>query len=320
MPGYSRDLYPPIEPYSTGRLEVDSVHTLYYEECGDPQGKPVVFLHGGPGGGVNADYRRYFDPRAYRIVLFDQRGCGRSTPHASLEANTTWHLVSDIEVLRGHLGVDRWQVFGGSWGSTLALAYAQSHPGRITELVLRGLFTLRRSELLWFYQHGASEIFPDAWEAYQAPIPEAERDDMMGAYYRRLTGADTAVRQQCARAWSTWEGTTVSLLPSAKRQARFGEDDFSLSFARIECHYFIHGGFFERDDQLIHDLDKIRHIPAVLVQGRYDMCTPMRTAWEIHKAWPQADFRLLPDAGHAASEPGIVHELVTATDRFRALD
>ena len=318
MPSYSRGLYPGIEPYTTGRLEVDSVHSLYYEECGDPQAKPVVFLHGGPGGGLSPDFRRYFDPFSYRIVLFDQRGCGKSTPHACLKDNTTWHLVSDIEALREHLGIERWQVFGGSWGSTLALAYAQTHPERTTELVLRGLFTLRRSELLWFYQHGASEMFPDAWEAFQAPIPEAERGDMMAAYYRRLTGEDHEIRQQCARAWSTWEGTTVSLLPSAKRQARFSEDDFSLSFVRIECHYFNHAGFFDRDDQLIRNLEKIRHIPAVLVQGRYDMCTPMRTAWEIHKAWPEADFRLLHDAGHAASEPGIVHELVTATDKFRS--
>ncbi len=317
MSTYTRELYPAIEPYASSTIQVDEIHCLYYEECGNPQGKPVVFLHGGPGGGVNADYRRYFDPQAYRVILFDQRGCGRSTPHACLEANTTWHLVSDIEAIRERLGIDCWQVFGGSWGSTLALAYAQSHPQRVTELVLRGLFTLRRAELLWFYQHGASEIFPDAWEDYLAPIPESERDDMISAYYRRLTGEDLEVRRQCARAWSTWEGTTVSLLPSVKRQARFGEDDFALSFARIECHYFSHGGFFNRDDQLLHDLPKIQHIPAVLVQGRYDMCTPLRTAWEIHKAWPQADFRLIRDAGHAASEPGIVHELVAATDRFR---
>ena len=318
MPSYSRELYPATEPYATGRLEVDSVHTLYYEECGNPQGKPVVYLHGGPGGGVSPDLRRYFDPQAYRIVLFDQRGCGRSTPHACLQDNTTWHLVSDIETLREYLGIDRWQVFGGSWGSTLALAYAQRHPQRATELVLRGLFTLRRSELLWFYQHGASELFPDAWQAFLAPIPEAERGDMIAAYHRRLTGEDAQIQQQCARAWSTWEGTTVSLLPNPERQAHFGEDNFSLSFARIECHYFSHGGFFDSDDQLIRNLDSIRHIPAVLVQGRYDLCTPMRTAWEIHKAWPEADFRLVPDAGHSASEPGIVHELVTATDRFRA--
>lgn len=318
MPSYSRGLYPAIEPYSTGRLEVDSVHSLYYEECGDPQGKPVVYLHGGPGGGVSPDFRRYFDPFAYRMVLFDQRGCGKSTPHASLDDNTTWHLISDIEALREHLGIERWQVFGGSWGSTLALAYAQAHPERVTELVLRGLFTLRRSELLWFYQHGASEMFPDAWEHFLEPIPVAERGDMMAAYYHRLTGDDHEVRQQCARAWSTWEGTTVSLLPNEKRQAKFSGDDFALSFARIECHYFINGGFFERDDQLLHNVDKIRHIPSVMVQGRYDMCTPMRTAWDLHKAWPEADFRLVSDAGHAGSEPGIVHELITATDNYRS--
>lgn len=312
-----RTLYPPLDPFVTGRLAVGDGHEIYFEQVGNPYGKPVVYLHGGPGGGVNPTFRRYFDPDAYRIVLFDQRGCGRSTPHADLEANTTWHLVADIEQLRQHLGIERWQAFGGSWGSTLALAYAQSHPDRVTELVLRGIFTLRRSELLWFYQEGASHVFPDAWESYVAPIPPKERGDMIEAYYARLTSDDPEVRQAAARAWSVWEGSTLSLWPDPAREAHFAEDDYAIAFARIECHYFINGGFFAYDGQLLAEVDKCRHIPAVIVQGRYDMCTPAQTAWELHKAWPEADFRLVHDAGHASSEPGIVHELIEATDRFR---
>lgn len=313
-----RGLYPEIEPYHAGMLDVSDVHSLYFEECGNVNGKPVVYLHGGPGGGCNANFRRYFDPEAYRIILFDQRGCGRSTPHASLEDNTTWHSVSDIEALREHLGIDQWQVFGGSWGSTLALAYAETHNNRVTELVLRGLFTLRRSEIQWFYQEGASHVFPDVWEGYVAPIPVEERDDMIAAYYKRLTGDDREEQLRCAKAWSVWEGSTLSIWPSPDREAHFGEDDYAIAFARIECHYFINGGFFEVDDQIIRDLHKVKHIPCVLVQGRYDMCTPARTAWDIHKAWPEADFRLVHDAGHAGNEPGIVHELIEATDRFRS--
>ena len=300
-----RDLYPAIEPYNTGMLDVSDVHSLYFEECGNPQGKPVVYLHGGPGGGCSPMLRQFFDSDAYRIVLFDQRGCGRSTPHASLEDNTTWHSVADIESLREHLGIDTWQVFGGSWGSTLALAYAETHSARCSELVLRGLFTLRRSELLWFYQEGASHVFPDIWEGYLAPIPIEERGDMMAAYYKRLTGDDKEKQLECARAWSLWEGSTLSLWPDLDREAHFGDDEFAIAFARIECHYFVNGGFFEVDDQIIRDLDKVRHIPTVLVQGRYDMCTPARTAWDIHKAWPEAEFHLVHDAGHASSEPGI---------------
>ena len=312
-----RRLYGKIEPYASGRLKVSDIHELYYEEAGNRDGKPVVFLHGGPGGGIEADQRRYFDPKAYRVVLFDQRGCGKSTPHASLHENTTWDLVADMELLRDHLGIDNWQVFGGSWGSCLALAYAQTHPDRVTELILRGIFMLRRSELLWFYQEGASHVFPDIWEGYVAPIPKNERGDMMAAYYKRLTGDDPAICQQAAKAWSVWEGSTLSLWPDPEREAHSGEDDFALAFARIECHYFVNGGFFERDEQLLEDVDKIRHIPTAIIQGRYDMCTPVRTAWDLHKAWPEADFRLVHDAGHAGSEPGIVHELVSATDRFR---
>ncbi len=317
-PPYERTLYPTIEPYNTGMLRVSDTHEIYFEECGNPDGKPVVYLHGGPGAGCSADFRRYFDPRAYRIVLFDQRGCGRSKPMASLTDNTTWHSVSDIEALREHFGIERWQVYGGSWGSTLGLAYAETHPERVTELVLRGLFTLRRSELEWFYQDGASHVYPDFWEGYVAPIPESERGDMMAAYYKRLTGDDVAAQIECARAWARWEFSAISMWPDPNRHADVDSDEFALAFARIECHYFVNRGFFDADDQILRDLHKVRDIPAVLIQGRYDMCTPARTAWDIHKAWPEADFRLVADAGHAGSEPGIVHELISATDRFAA--
>lgn len=311
-----RSLYPEIEPYDSGFLKVSPLHTLYYEQCGNPQGKPVVFLHGGPGAGCNSKSRRFFDPARYRIVLFDQRGCGRSTPHAELADNTIWHLVADIERLREHLGLERWQVFGGSWGSTLALAYAEQHPERVSELVLRGIFMLRRSELEWFYQKGCDAIYPDAWEAYLAAIPLAERADLMGAYYRRLTSADAAVRLAAAKAWSMWEGGTSFLQPSADYIASTGSDEFALAFARIECHYFVHGGFFEADDQLLRDAAKLKNIPAVIVQGRYDIVCPLRSAWDLHRAWPEADLRIVGDAGHSALEPGITHELILATDRF----
>ena len=312
-----RHLYPELEPFDTGTLQVSELHTLYYEQCGNPDGKPVVFLHGGPGGGINPQYRRFFDPKAYRIVLFDQRGCGRSTPHAELTDNTTWHLVDDIERIREHLGVERWQVFGGSWGSTLALAYAQAHPDKVTELVLRGIFMLRRWELEWFYQKGCDALFPDAWESYLAAIPEAERGDLMSAYYRRLTSADPKLRVEAARAWSVWEAATSHLYQDPDHIASSGEDEFALAFARIECHYFVHGGFFEHDDQLLRNVERIRRIPAVIVQGRYDVVCPMRSAWDLHRAWPEADLRVVADAGHSALEPGIAHELLEATDRFR---
>ncbi|MAW81330.1 MAG: prolyl aminopeptidase [Parvularcula sp.] len=311
-----RTLYPPIEPFDVGMLRVSDVHQIYYEVSGSPDGKPVVVCHGGPGGGSTPSMRRYFDPSRYRIILFDQRGCGKSQPHADLTDNTTWHLVDDMEKLRRHLGVERWQVFGGSWGSTLAMAYAQTHPEVVTELVLRGIFTLRREELLWFYQEGASWIFPDLWEGYLAPIPEGERGDLIAAYYKRLTGDDRAEQMRAAKAWSVWEGGTVSLLPSDERVQAFSNDAFALAFARIECHYFQHGGFFERDDQIIANVDRVRNIPAVIVQGRYDVCTPMKTAWDLHQAWPEADFKIIDDAGHAASEPGIIDALIRATDGF----
>jgi proline iminopeptidase len=309
-------LYPEIVPYRTGRLKVSDLHELYFEECGSPSGKPVVLLHGGPGGGINPVMRRYHDPRAYRIVLFDQRGCGRSTPHASLEENTTWDLVDDIERLREHLGIERWQVFGGSWGSTLALAYAEAHPDRVSELVLRGIFTLRRSELEWFYQGGCSWIFPDAFEAYLRPIPPSERGDMIAAYYRRLTDPDPAIQIEAARAWSAWEGKTLSLLPDSDRVRRFSEDHYALAFARIECHYFINAGFFEADGQLIRDAYRLSAIPGVIVHGRYDVVTPAKIAFDLARNWREADLRIVPDAGHAMTEPGNVHELVAATRRF----
>lgn len=312
-----RTLYPEIEPYDSGMLPVSGLHALYYEQCGNPAGKPVVFLHGGPGGGCNPKCRRFFDPAAYRIVLFDQRGCGRSTPHAELRENTTWDLVADIEKLRRHLGIDRWQVFGGSWGSTLALAYAETHPDKVAELVLRGIFMLRRKELEWFYQAGCDMLYPDAWEAYLAAIPEVERGDLISAYHRRLTSDDPAVRLAAARAWSVWEAGTSFLLQNADYMQSSGEGEFALAFARIENHYFVNGGFFEHDDQLLRNVERIRNIPAVIVQGRHDVVCPMRSAWDLHRAWPEADLRIVADAGHSAFEPGNVHELVEATDRFR---
>ena len=313
-----RRLYPPIKPYNSGFLRVSELHEIYFEECGNPRGKPAVFLHGGPGGGLDPKMRRFFDPTRYRIVLLDQRGCGKSRPHAELTDNTTWHLLEDIERLRGHLGIERWLVFGGSWGSTLALAYAQAHPQRTTELVLRGIFLLRRWELEWFYQNpgGAGALYPDLWELYARVIPEAERGEMMRAYYARLTSADPATRAHAARAWSQWEGATSHLKASSDYLAKFEEDAYAEAFARIECHYFVNGGFFRSDGQLLEDVHRIRHIPAVIVQGRYDIVCPMRSAWDLHRAWPEADLRIVPDAGHSAFERGNLHELVAATDRF----
>ena len=316
MPSSPRSLYPEIEPFDSGLLAVSALHTLYYEQSGNPHGKPVVFLHGGPGGGTNSKCRRFFDPAVYRIVLFDQRGCGKSTPHAELTDNTTWDLVADIERLRKHLAIERWQVFGGSWGSTLALAYAQTHPERVTELVLRGIFLLRRAELEWFYQKGCDVLYPDAWETYLAAIPAVERGDLMSAYHRRLTSADAKTRIDAARAWSVWEGATSFLWQDSSYIASSAEDEFALAFARIECHYFVHGGFFEHDDQLLRNVERIRHIPAVIVQGRYDVVCPLRSAWDLHRAWPEADLRIVQDAGHSAFEPGIMHQLIEVTDRF----
>lgn len=313
-----RLLYPPIRPYRTGHLRVSEVHEIYFEESGNPRGKPAVFLHGGPGAGTDPRMRGFFDPERYRIVLFDQRGCGKSRPHASLVDNTTWHLVEDIERLREHLGIEKWLVFGGSWGSTLALAYSQTYPQRVTQLVLRGIFLLRRWELEWFYQSpgGAAALYPDLWEQYVAPIPAAERSDMMRAYYERLTSEDPNVLASAARAWSIWEGATSFLRLNPSYVAKFNQGAYAAAFARIECHYFVNGGFLRSDNQLIEEVGRIRHIPAVIVQGRYDVVCPMRSAWDLHRAWPEAALRVSIDAGHSAFEPSNLHELIRATDRF----
>jgi proline iminopeptidase len=316
-PPARRSFYPEIEPYRTGTIRVSDLHEIYFEESGNPEGKPAVFVHGGPGGGTEPRQRRFFDPKAYRIVLFDQRGCGKSRPHAELRENTTWDLVADMERLRAHLGIARWLVFGGSWGSTLALAYAEKHPDHVTELVLRGIFLLRKKEIEWFYQRGADAIFPDAWEQYVSGIPREERDDLLRAYHQRLTHDDLEVRKVAARAWSVWEGRTSCLYENPDLVAKSAGDAFSLAFARIECHYFVNGGFFEKDDLLLDEVHRIRHIPTVIVQGRYDVVCPMESAWALHRAFPEADLRIVPDAGHSAFEPGNLHELILATDRFR---
>lgn len=317
-------LYPPIEPYDVGELIAGEGNRLYYEQSGNPDGKPVVFLHGGPGGATSAWHRRFFDPERYRIILFDQRGCGRSTPHASepdadLRHNTTWHLVADLDLLRRSLGIERWQVFGGSWGSALALAYAQAYPETVTELVLRGIFTLRRHELEWFYEGGAASIHPDRWDDFIAQIPILERSDLIAAYHRRLTDPDPAVHVPAAIAWSQWEASTVTLEPDPEIIASMSEPRSAVAFARIENHYFLNGGWFD-EGQLIANVDRIRHIPAVIVQGRFDACTPPMTAWDLHRAWPEAEFTMVPDAAHSASEPGIAAALRAATDRFADSD
>jgi proline iminopeptidase len=309
-----RGLYPENEPFARGWLATDSAHEIFYEECGVKGGKPCVILHGGPGGAVNPTMRRFFDPRRWRMALFDQRGCGRSIPYASLEDNTTWGLVADIERLREHMGVEKWTVFGGSWGSTLALAYAIKHPERVEALILRGVFLLTPPELEWFYQRGASMMFPDAWERFEAPIPPHERDDMIGAYHRRLTGADLAVQAEAAGAWSQWEGDTISLRGPDARPAKFNEEDFTVAFARIECHYFANGGFFPEPDWILNNVAKIADIPGWIVQGRFDVVTPMRAAWRLHGAWPKSHLNVVWDAGHASTEPGVIDGLVRATD------
>lgn len=315
MSALSTQLYPPIEPYASGMLDVGDGHSIYYERVGTPGAKPAVFLHGGPGAGCSLDHRRLFDPARYDLLLFDQRGCGRSAPHAELDANTTWHLVADIERLRAMAGVEAWLVFGGSWGSTLALAYAETHPERVSELVLRGVYTATRAEIQWYYQWGVSQMFPDKWERFVAPIPEGERGDMVAAYNRRLTGTDPAAQIEAAKAWSLWEGETITLLPSAALTDQHGDDHFAIAFARIENHYFFHDCWLE-PDQLLRDAGRLRDIPGVIVHGRYDMPCPLHYAWALHKAWPEADFHLIEGAGHAYSEPGILERLIEATDRF----
>ncbi|MEM9156684.1 MAG: prolyl aminopeptidase [Cyanobacteria bacterium P01_F01_bin.33] len=314
-----RELYPAIEPYASGTLPVSDLHTLYYEECGNPNGKPAVFLHGGPGGGCPPEYRQYFHPDTWRLILFDQRGCGRSTPYAELRENTTWELVADIERLRSHIGIDKWLVFGGSWGSTLALAYSETHPECCTGLILRGIFMLRQREIQWFYQEGTSYLFPDAWEDYLKPIPSLERDDMVAAYHKRLIDSDAATRLEAARAWSIWEASTSKLVPDAKLKQQFGEDEFAVAFARIECHYFINKGFFEVDDYILRNAHRIQNIPGTIVQGRYDVVCPPVSAWELHQAWPKSELIVVPDAGHSMSEPGVRSALIEATDRYANL-
>lgn len=314
-----RPLYPEIEPNRSGWLQVSDLHEIYWEESGNPTGVPVLFLHGGPGGGTEPKHRRFFDPRHYRIILLDQRGCGRSRPFASLVENTTWHLVDDLERVREFLGVDRWHVFGGSWGSTLALVYARQHRERVLSLVLRGIFTFSRREMDWFYGHGTRTFFPDAYAQFERAIPGAERSDLLRAYYRRLTDSDPSVRNAAARAWATWECSVATLLPDREILTHCSDAGFTLAFARIECHYFVNHGFFDRDNQLLDGVHTLRDIPAVVVHGRYDVICPLQNAWELHRRWPEADLVIVPGSGHAATERDTASALVAATDRFRDL-
>ena len=310
-----KSLYPHIEPFEVNFLEIND-HRIYYEVCGNPNGKPAIFVHGGPGGGGSKEVRRFFNPKLYKIIVFDQRGCGRSKPHASLKDNTTWHLVSDMETLREKLGIEQWLVFGGSWGSTLSLAYAQAHPTRVSELVLRGIFMLRKKELDWFYQEGASKIFPEPWQEFLEPIEDHKRDNLMDAYQEIFYGDDQEKKLQAAIAWSKWEAATSSLLTSKSRVDEFQDPEFALAFAMIENHYFVNKGFLKHENQLIEDLDVIRHIPAVIVQGRYDVVCPMESAWELASKWPEAEFIVTPNSGHSAFEKENIAALIYATDKF----
>jgi proline iminopeptidase len=314
-----RDFYPEIEPYNSGMLKVSELHTLYFEEVGNPKGKPIVFVHGGPGGGVDPSFRRFFDPKVWRIVLFDQRGCGKSKPFSELKDNTTWDLVDDMEKIRTHLNISKWTVFGGSWGSTLALAYAIKNPDKAKELILRGIFLLREKEIQWFYQEGASFIYPDAWAKYLEPIPLNERHDLVNAFYKRLTSADKETRSKAAKAWSVWEGSTSKLFLDPTFIERFAGDEFADAFARVECHYFVNKGFFKEDGWLLKNVDKIRHIPAWIIQGRYDVVCPAISAYDLHQAWHESKLYIIQDAGHSASEPGIKSKLIEATDYFGKL-
>ncbi|OWF44740.1 uncharacterized protein LOC110457918 [Mizuhopecten yessoensis] len=314
-----RDLFPEIEPFETGKLKVSEIHDIYYEQSGNKDGNPIIFLHGGPGAGSRGRDRRYFDPEAYRIILFDQRGAGKSTPPSELRENTTWDLVEDIERLRKHLGIDKWVVFGGSWGATLSLAYAESHPGRVKALILRGIFGLTRRETLWSNQDGASHLFPDVWEAYLAPIPEGERGDLMSAYYRYLTGDDKEKCIRAARAWNKWKLATCNLLVDEELVKSTEKEEWPERGARIETHYFVYGGWLKTDDQLLKDVEKIRHIPGTIIHGRYDVVCPMETAWSVHRSWPGSEFHVVPDAGHTTKEPGILHQLILATEKYKNL-
>lgn len=314
-----KEMYPEIEPFNTGFIKVSEIHSLYFEEVGNPKGKPVVFLHGGPGGGLIPNYRRYFNPTKWRIILFDQRGCGQSTPFAELTENTTWDIVSDIEKLRNHLNINQWAVFGGSWGSTIGLAYAITHPEKCLELFLRGIFLLRKKEIDWFYQEGCSKIFPDLWEDYVKPIHMSERNDFVSAYYKRLTSPDPKIRKTAASAWSIWEGSTSKLIYDPEVASRFGDDEFADAFARIECHYFTNKGFFSEDNFLLNNVSKIKHLKIVIVQGRYDVVCPAESAWDLHKALPDSKLYLIADAGHSLSEKGITSKLIEYTDKWSEL-
>ncbi len=314
-----KQLYPEIKPYNEFDLKVSDLHTIHVEESGNPKGKPVIFLHGGPGGGIEPIYRQYFNPEKWRIIIFDQRGCGKSTPYAELRENTTWDLVSDIEKIREYLDIEKWVVFGGSWGSTLSMSYAIKHPSRCKGLILRGIFMLRKKEINWFYQEGASYIYPDAWEYYVVPIPEFERDDLVAAYYKRLTSSVDKVRIEAAKAWSIWEASTSKLFQSGDHLHHFEDSSVAEAFARIECHYFTNGGFLDTDEWLLENVDKIRHIPTVIVQGRYDVVCPMVSAWDLHCKFPEADFYVVQDAGHSMTEDGIAKKLVEYTDKYSDL-
>ena len=314
-----KTLYPKIEPYNEFELNVSDLHTIHIEESGNPNGKPIIFLHGGPGGGIEPIYRQYFDPKKWKIIIFDQRGCGQSTPHAELQENTTWDLVADIEKIRCYFGIGKWVVFGGSWGSTLALTYAISHPKRCKGLILRGIFMIRKKEIDWFYQEGASNIYPDAWENYTKPIPENEQNNFLAAYYKRLTSSDELVRIEAAKAWSIWEASTSKLFQSENYLHHFDEPKVAEAFARIECHYFTNNGFFEKESWILDNVDKIRHLPTVIIQGRYDVVCPMVSAWELHRELPKANFEIVQDAGHSMTEEGIASKLVEYTDKFSDL-
>ena len=312
----AHELYPKIDPFNTFRLKVSDLHEIFVEESGNPNGKPVIFLHGGPGGGIEPVYRQYFNPDKWRIIIFDQRGCGQSTPHAELQENTTWDLVDDIEKIREYLDIDTWTVFGGSWGSTLSLSYSITHPDRCSALILRGIFLLRKKEINWFYQEGCSFIYPDAWEKYLSPIPEDERDDLVSAYYKRLTSDDEQIRIEAAKAWSIWEASTSKLFQSQKSLHSFDDSKVAEAFARIECHYFTNKGFFETDNWIIDNIAKIKHIPTDIVQGRYDVVCPMVSAWELHRAFPDAGLHIIQDSGHSMTEDGIRSKLIELTDRY----
>ena len=313
------ELFPIIEPFNTFHLPVSDLHTIYIEESGNKNGKPVIFLHGGPGGGVDPKYRRYFNPDKWRIIMFDQRGCGKSTPFAELKENTTWDLVDDIEKIRNHLSIDNWVVFGGSWGSTLSLAYSQTYPNSCKGLILRGIFLVRKKEIDWFYQEGANNIFPDRWESFLAPIPVEKRDNLMQAYYEILTGDDHSKKIEAAKAWSTWEGSTVRLMQDKNFISDFSDEKFAEAFARIECHYFMNNCWFNSNNHLIENVDKIRHIPGVIIHGRYDIICPVVQAWDLHQAWPEADLHIIPDAGHSIFEEGIKDKILEYTEKFSSL-